>query len=328
MRKNIGIAVLFLCLLPIVSCSSQKAPEPFDKVTVQLKWRHQAQFAGLYVAQEKGYFAEEKIDIEFNEGGPNIDNVGEVTSGNAQFGITAPDHIIKERLAGKEICAIAVVFRRNPLVFISKEGSGIERPADFLNHTVATSKDSRVQLQAMMEKLGLDFNQLKHVPYDSTYKSFLNGDIEIQSRYITTSLQQFMSAGNKVNIILPSDYGIHLYADTLFTSDKLVKNDPDLVLRFLRATLNGWRYAVENPEEAVEITLKFARKKDREVQAKMHEAQLPLIHTGEDQIGWMKPEIWDGMHKLLLEYKVISQPVDMEKVYTTRFLEEIYGKLM
>ncbi len=326
MRKTISIGVLFLCLLPIVSCSSQKAPKPFDKVTVQLKWRHQAQFAGLYVAQEKGYFAEEKIEIEFNEGGPKVDNVGEVVSGNAQFGVTAPGNIIKERLAGKEICAIAVVFRRNPLVFVTKKSSGIERPADFTNHTIATSKDSRVQLQAMMKKLGLDFSQLKEVPYDNSFESFLNGDIEIQSRYITGSIQQLMSAGHKLNFILPSDYGIHLYSDTLFTSDELAKNDPDLVLRFLRASLRGWRYAVENPGEAVEITLKFARKKDRDIQSKMLEAQLPLIHTGEDQIGWMKPEIWNGMHKLLLEQKVISKPVDMEKVYTTKFLEDIYGK--
>lgn len=327
MRKAIGISMLIISLLPIVSCSNQKAPKPFDKVTVQLKWVHQAQFAGLYVAKEKGYFAEEKIDVEFNEGGSNIDNVGEVTSGNAQFGITAPEHIIRERLSGIKIRAIAVVFRRNPLVFVSKKGSGIKRPADFLNHTIATSKDSRVQLQAMMEKLGLDSNQLKHVPYDRTYKSFLNGDIDIQSRYITGSVQQLMSAGHKLNIILPSDYGVHLYSDTLFTTDKLINSDPDLVLRFLRAALRGWRYAVENTEEAVEITMKFAKEKDKELQMKMMEAQLPLIHTGEDQIGWMKPEIWEGMHELLLEQKVIPESVDLDKVYTTRFLENIYGKM-
>ncbi len=328
MRKAIGFSVIIFVLLLLVSCSRQEAPVPFDKVTVQLKWVHQAQFAGLYVAREKGYFAEEKIDVEFNEGGSNIDNVGEVTSGNAQFGITAPEHIIRERLSGIKIRAIAVVFRRNPLVFVSKKGSGIKRPADFLNHTIATSKDSRVQLQAMMEKLGLDSNQLKHVPYDRTYKSFLNGDIDIQSRYITGSVQQLMSAGYKFNIILPSDYGIHLYSDTLFTTDKLINSDPDLILRFLRASLKGWRYAVENVEEAVEITLKFAKEKDRELQTKMMEAQLPLIHTGEDQIGWMKAEIWEGMSKLLLEQKVISEPADLEKVYTMKFLEDIYGKMM
>jgi NitT/TauT family transport system substrate-binding protein len=302
--------------------------KPHDKVTVQLKWVHQAQFAGLYVAQEKGYFAEEKIDVEFKEGAAKINMVDEVVSGNAQFGVTAPEHIIKERLAGKNVRAIAAVFRRNPLVFVSKKGSGIKRPVDFLNHRIASSKDGLTQLNAVMHKLDLDFSQVKQVPYDYKYASFLNGDVEITSGYSTGGIMRMLNAGHKLNIILPSDYGVHLYSDTLFTTDKLINSNPDLVLRFLRASLKGWRDAVENPEEAVEITLKFAREKDRELQTKMFEAQLPLVHTGEDQIGWMKSEIWEGMHKLLLEQKVIPEPVELEEVYTTRFLEDIYGKMM
>jgi NitT/TauT family transport system substrate-binding protein len=295
---------------------------------VQLKWVHQAQFAGLYVAQEKGYFAEEKIAVDFIEGGSDIDIVGEVTSGNAQFGVTAPEHIIKERLAGKNVIAIAAVFRRNPLVFVSKKGSGIKRPSDFLNRRLATSEDGKVQLASMMNRLGLDISKTRSINYDYQYNSFINGEADITSGYTTGGIMRLLNKGHKLNIIFPSDYGIHLYSDTLFTTDELIARNADLVKRFLKATLQGWREAVENPREAVEITMKYAREKDPILQMKMMEAQLPLIQTGEDQIGWMKPEIWNGMHQLLLEQKIIPEPVDLEKVYTTRFLENIYGKML
>ncbi len=327
MRKAIGISILIISLLPIISCSKSESPKPFDKVTVQLKWVHQAQFAGLYVAQEKGYFAEEKIDVEFKEGGSNIDNVGEVTSGNAQFGVAAPEDIIEKRLKGEKISVIAAVFRGNPLVFVSKKGSGIKSPSDFLGRKLATSNDGKMQLAAVMNRLGLDVNKIRLVDFDYQYNSFTNGEAEITMGYLTGGIIRLLNAGHELNIILPSDYGVHLYSDTLFTTDKLINSDPDLVLRFLRASLRGWREAIENPEEAVEITLKFAKEKDRDLQMKMMEAQLPLIHTGEDQIGWMKPEIWEGMHELLLEQKVIPESVDLDKVYTTRFLENIYGKM-
>jgi NitT/TauT family transport system substrate-binding protein len=326
MRKTVGISVFFLCLLPIVSCSKSEAPKPFDKVTVQLKWIHQAQFAGLYVAQEKGYFTEENIDVEFKEGSAKIDIIGEVVSGNAQFGIVDPENIISGRVMGKNIIAIAVVFKRNPNVFISKKGSGIKRPVDFLNHKIAIPRESIIQLHAMMNWLGLDFKRIKQVPYDYKYESFLNGDVDISSGYLTGGIIRLLNAGHKLNIIRPSDYGVHLYSDTLFTTDTISNSNPDLVLRFLRATIKGWHMAVENPEEAVEITLKFAREKDRELQTKMFQAQLPLIHVGRDQIGRMRPEIWEGMHKLLLEQKVISEPVELEEVYTMKFVETIYGK--
>ena len=130
--------------------------------------------------------------------------------------------------------------------------------------------------------------------------------------------------GYQVNLIFPEDYGVHLYGYTLFTTDRLIQENPDLVERFLRATLRGWQWAVENPEEAGPLALKYDPALDAAHQVAIMTASIPLVNTGEDHIGWMKPEVWAGMEQTLREQGVLTAPLDVTQVYTMQFLEEIY----
>ncbi|MBU0544924.1 MAG: ABC transporter substrate-binding protein, partial [Proteobacteria bacterium] len=131
--------------------------------------------------------------------------------------------------------------------------------------------------------------------------------------------------GMKLNLIWPGDYGVNFYSDTIATTDRLISENPDLVRRFLRASMQGWRDAIEDYREAVAVTLKYAQAKDSETQTAMMEAMLPLVHTGEDRIGWMKPEIWHAMYGTMLEQDLIEKPFEVDQAYTLRFIKEIYG---
>ena len=318
-------AVLLLAMALFAACGPREVKKPPDEVTLQLKWVHQAQFAGFYVAQERGYYAEENIEVTFSEGGSDIDAVEQVATGGADFGVGAPEDILVHRSQGEPVVAVAVIYRRNPLVFVALADSGIERPADFLGRTAAIAADGQLQFQAMMKKLGLDIHQVKFVPYSYDYTPFYNGDVDITEAYSTGGLIRMRQAGHEVNLIWPSDYGIHLYADTLITTDEIIAENPDLVTRFLRATLRGWREAIEDTEAAVTITLKYAKEADPELQTQMMEASVPLVHTGEDQIGWMRAEVWQGVHDMLLEQGILNEPLDVGEVYTMEFLEKVYG---
>ena len=88
--------------------------------------------------------------------------------------------------------------------------------------------------------------------------------------------------------------------------------------------MKGWRYAIENPDEAVELTLQVDPTLTRDRQAVMMATQTPLIHTGEHQIGWMRAEVWRGMQDTLLEQGILDAPVDLDKAYTLRFLHTVY----
>ena len=321
---RILVVSLFVVAL-LAACRPQEAEQPPDEVTVQLKWVHQAQFAGHYVAQERGYYAEENIEVTFVEGGPDIDVTEQVVTGGADFGVEASDLVLKHCGKGESIAAIAVIYRRNPLVFVSMADSGIERPADVLGRTVALSNYGELQFAAIMKRLGLDIRQVEFVPYEYDFGSFYSGDVDVTSGYSTGVLIRLRQAGYEVNLIWPSDYGVHMYSDTLIATDEMIAENPDLITRFLRATLRGWREAIEEPGAAVEITLKYAREADAEMQAQMMEASLPLVHTGEDKIGWMRTEVWQGTHDILLEQELLDGPVDLDEVYTMEFLHDIYG---
>jgi NitT/TauT family transport system substrate-binding protein len=177
----------------------------------------------------------------------------------------------------------------------------------------------------MMKKLGLDIKKLKIVNFDPDYVAFYKGEVDVTAAFATGGLIKMRQKGLKLNIIWPSDYGIHFYSDTLATTDRLIAENPGLVSRFLRASLKGWQDAIEDYKQAVNVTLKYSQIKDPELQTAMMEAMLPLVHTGEDRIGWMKPERWQGMYKILFEQKLLARPFDVSQAYTLQFLKEIYG---
>lgn len=322
------IAITILCL---TGCNNSPQPAVLDKVTVQLKIRHQAQFAGLYWAVEKGYFLDENIEVTFVEGGRGIDLVTTVVNGEAQFGIASSDLILTRRVLGQPVKAIAAIYRKSAAAFVSKSGSSILRPHEMVGKKIAVlsedGKEYELQLRAMMKKLNIDIQEMNLLDLDRGYKDFLTGDIDVTGAYVTGGALRLKSQGVELNYIWPSDYGIDFYSDTIFVSDSLIENNSDLIERFLRAALKGWNETIRNAEEAVEITMKYAKNQDKTLQTAMMNAQHPLIYTGEDEIGWMTNNVWRRMNSILYEQGVIDQPLaDVNSVYTMQFLQNVYNK--
>jgi NitT/TauT family transport system substrate-binding protein len=176
-----------------------------------------------------------------------------------------------------------------------------------------------------MSKLKLDIHKVNITPYSYDLQPFLNGQIDATPAIAAGSLIDILKQRPDANLIWAEDYGIHFYADTIFTTDQIIAENPDLVLRFLRATIKGHQYAIENPDEATQISLRYAKDPTLAVQQQMMIASIPFINTGEDHIGWMKPEIWADMEKMLREQGLLIAPLDITQVYTMQFLQEIYG---
>ncbi len=321
----ICISVILLILF-MASCAPQEVKGPSDEVTVQLKWIHQAQFAGLYVAQDKGYYADENINVKFIEGGPGIDLVEPLINGQADFSILSPEELILKRSEGLPIVAIATTYRRSPVIFVSMADSGIIRPGDFIGKTVSLlgQAEAEIQFYAMMKKLELDISKVKLIKYNIDYTEFYNGDADVIYLYINAGLIKMQQKEYKLNLIWPGDYGVEFYSDLLVTNENMISQNPDLVTRFLRATLKGWEDAIGDSESAVETTLKYAKIKDKDLQMAMMDAQVPLIHTGKDHIGWMKAGEWKAMYETMLDQKLINAPMDYDKLYTMEFLSKIY----
>jgi NitT/TauT family transport system substrate-binding protein len=136
----------------------------------------------------------------------------------------------------------------------------------------------------------------------------------------------FDKEGIDLNWIWLQDYGVRFYADTIVTSEKLIRQNPQMVKRFLKATLKGWRYAIENQGETVDLLLQYDSALTKDLQTQMMEAQIPLIHTGNVNIGWMEKSRWEAMYRALLDADILVRPINLTEAYTMQFLNEVYAK--
>ncbi len=337
MKKPAKYCLVWGLVLGVLStaynCTSKDEPIPMDRIVLQLKWIHQSQFAGFYLAEERGYYARERLRVEFLEGGPQVEVVASLLSGKADFSVVSSELVLKSRQKDKApVTAIAAIYGKSAVVYAAKKISGILKPADFIGKSAAvqslpeSSGEFEYQFRAMVKRQGLDISRIKLLPYDPSYASFYSGEADITAAYFSAGVVHIRSKGYEINLIWPNDYGIHFYSDTLITTDRMVARNPDLVERFLRASLLGWRDAVGDPEAAVTATLKYARIKDRKLQIDMMTALIPLVHSGRDPIGWMQADVWRLMHRVMVDQKILDQPLaDPTQAYTMEFLERIYG---
>jgi len=319
--------ILFGMMLTITNCERQAIKKPLDEVTVQLNWRLQAQFAGFYAADQHGFYADEGMAITLlPRSDPTTDVFAQVLDGTADFGLTSGINLVAACSRGKPVTAIAAIYRRSPRAFLTLASSGITRPHDFPGHTMRALSPGfgRAVYQAMMAHLGLDPNSVQRIETGYDLAPFFSGEVEIWLGYLIDEVIIAREQGYQVNLILTEDYGVHDYANALFTTEQLIQENPDLVLRFLRATLRGWRWAVENPEEAGALALKYNPTLNRAHEVALMEASVPLIHTGEDQIGWMQSEVWQGTYNILMEQEILAGPLNVDQVYTMTFLHKVY----
>jgi NitT/TauT family transport system substrate-binding protein len=327
--KSIPCIIFSLALLfVLVACSPSPDASSPDVIRVQLKWVHQAQFAGIYVAQNQGYYTDENVEISLVEGGPGINVMGNLLSGEVDVAVDSPINIILARAAGESVIGVSTIYRINPSVFVSMPGSQIASPYDFIGKSVAAqnSSDYEIQIQALAEKLNLELAEIDLVPHVYDLSPLYTGELDVVGVYAIGGLIRAKMDGHELDVIWPGDYGIHTYADTLVTTEAFVQQNSDLLVRFLRATLRGWRKAVEDPELATGEVMKFAFDADLETQRQMMLASVPLVHTGKDQIGWMEPDIWNGTVKMLIEQGILIEPLAASEVYSMDFLYQIYGK--
>ncbi|MBE0635141.1 ABC transporter substrate-binding protein [Candidatus Bipolaricaulota bacterium] len=318
--------VLALLALALFACSVTSLA--VSDIAIGLKWYHQAQFAGFYIALDNGIYEDADLSVTLIEGGPEIDKINLLLTGIVDFVVDSPEDLLIHRQAGDDVVAVAVLYQRSPLVFITRAESGILRPHDFIGKSAAilSADQNELQFFAMVEKLGLDVNQVLLLPYDYDYSAFYEGSIDITLSYVNGGLIRLRDMGYGVNIIWPGDYGVRGYSDTLITTQAMIDEHPDVVQRVVRASLAGWEQAISRPEQAVDSILRYAREPDRRLQREMMLASIPLLAVGTTPIGWMDLETWTSMIHVLTNYGVLAGGLDPARVYDQRFVQAIYGQ--
>ncbi len=294
-----------------------------DSVTIRLKWFHQAQFAGFYVAKDKGFYKSAGLDVDIQPGGPDFPAIQMVAGGNEQFGVTGADQILIARSKGVPVVALAVIYRRNPFVLFSLEKSGIKTPTDYVGKNVGVKIGGNEELiyRAVLAKAKIDKSKLNEIPVKFDLAPLLSGAVDVWPGYLINEVLAAREKGFGVNIVSPSDYGIDLYADTLFTTEKMLAEKPEVVRKFVTATLEGWAAAIKSPEDAARITVKVGSNLTYEHELAMMKASVPLLQPDSSPVGAMDEESWTAAQDLLVKAGFQKSRVEIAKAFTTKYLK-------
>lgn len=325
--------LLSLCISLVSACATgpaTPATPALKPVTLQLQWVTQAQFAGYYVALDKGWYREEGIDLTIKPGGPDILSGDAVASGSAQFGTSLLADIIVAIQQGRSLISIGQIQQTNGLVLLAKKNSGIQQPQDFAGkHVGVWLGNWEAQFNALMAKEELAPEDYTLVAQGYNMDPFLKGELDVASAMIYNEYHSVLESGVKaedLNIIDYADYGLDFPGDTLFTTRQMAEKDPQLATAMLRASLRGWQYAVEHPEEAADIVLKYDKSgvQTREHQLTMMREIAKLVQLGVREIGYTDRTDVQRTLDTLLQYDVLSQAVKSEDVYTNAFWEQAH----
>lgn len=335
MRKY--LLVLFFVFVVVVAVGSfvavrfRTAPPPsLRKTTLQLNWVPQAQFAGVFVAREKGFYREVGLDVEIKNYEEDLDQTRAVAEGKSDFGISTGTEVIVAIASGVGVRSVAAIYNTTPESFISLASSSIRSPADFRGKVLGIkggNKEGRALYEALLAQAGLESSEVtfKNLDYSQTVPEDLaNGRADVVDAYRTDETYQMEKAGLAYTLIAPETHNIEVYGDTIITSPALIAEDPELVARFVSATLRGWEYALSHEDEAVEITLPYAHADytDVSLETNILKESIPLVKpTRGSVVGMMHYAKWNKAVRQLEAAGLITVGlVDAKDVYTTKFL--------
>jgi len=254
-------------------------------VSVQLNWKHQFQFAGLYVALEKGYYADAGLDVTIKEINSSIHPVQDVLDGVSTFGI-GYSSLILDRIKGKNIVLLSAFLQHSPLALISLKSSGIHAIKDFKGKKIMIGKDIILSapILGMLMSNHVRLKDMQVIPPSYDLNDLIDRKVDIVPIYTSNEPFQLKEKHIPYTIWNPKNYGIDVYSDLLYTSGTELKNHPDIVRKFQEATQRGWLYAYDHIPETVELILHKYHPKDKSKLALLYEARvlkgLAFDHSG------------------------------------------------
>ncbi len=284
---------------------------PLDRITLQLKWKHQFQFAGYYAAIAQGYYRDAGLDVALREAEPGQDAVQSVLKGQAEFGVGTSDLLLL-RQRGAPVVVLAAIFQHSPLVVLTREGGGVRDIQDLQGKPIMIEPGS-AELSAYFKYEGVDATKLKILPHTYDIADLLSGKVAAMSAYSTDEPYRLNLAGVKPVVFTPRAGGIDFYGDNLFTTEAELRDHPERVRVFREASLKGWQYAMDHPEEIVDLILRDYNTQNKTRDQLLFEARqtADLMHPELIEVGHMNPGRWRHMADTYAEFGMLPQDFDL-----------------
>ena len=333
-RSQLSLKVLYavLALLAAIvptACSGDQEPAELRQVVFMAGFKPQANlpFVAAYVAKENGYFAEQGLDVDIRHASTG-EHLKLLLSGDIHFTTAAATSVLKRRSdPGAPIVAIALFGQKGEQGYMALADSGIRDLADWEGKTFGYKISVPPDYLAMIKSESVDRSRIQEVRVGFDPRVLTEGQVDVLAVFKSNEPDTVRRLGFEVVVWDPADFGVPTMGLTYIALSETAESDPDLVTRFLRAAMKGLEFALSNPDETVDIVMKFAPEENPAHQAFMLRTELEAAvgdATRRAGLGAMTDAQWKALYDHLLEFEAIPEPFDYRTAFTTRFLDEIY----
>jgi NitT/TauT family transport system substrate-binding protein len=283
------------------------------------------QFAPFYVAVEKGYFADENLEVKFDYGW-ETDLLKLVGAGELRFAVASGDQVILARSQGLPVVYVMNWYRKFPVCVVSFKEKGLQRPQDLIGKTVgipALYGASYIGWRALLHIEGIDEAKvnLQNIGYTQV-ASLTEGQVDAAVCYIMNEPVQLKQSGREINVIAIADY-VNLVSNGLITNEQTIAEEPALVQSLVRVVLRGLRYTIDHPDEAFEICLKHVPEAGGgNAPQQMAVLQESIKLWRADDLGRSDPAAWETSQRFMIELGFVDTETDIEQMFTNQFIVE------
>lgn len=314
---------LALALMGCASSNSTNEAGAMRHIKLPMGYIPNIQYAPFYVAIDKGYFAEEGIEIEFDYSF-ETDGVALTGAGELPFAVASGEQVLLARSQGLPVVYAFAWYQEFPISVISAPELNIKEPADLRGKKIGLPGlfgANYIGLEALLFEGGVD---PKEVTMDAIgfnqVEAYASGNSDIVVGYTANEPIVISSQGFKLSELRVADY-VDLIANGIVTNEDTIANDPELIKGMARALAHGIADTIANPEEAYIISLKFVENlKDQDKEVQMQVLNTSIEFWKADRIGYSNPQAWENMNNLLVKMQLIPEAIDLSKAFTNEFI--------
>lgn len=296
------------------------------KIKMVLDWTPNTNHTGLYVAQSKGYFKEQGLEVEIIQPGSGTSEAL-VASGEVPFGISVQENITQARSQGVPIVSIAAVIQHNTSGFAAPSVKNIKSPKDFEGKTYGGwgSPVEAAVMRSIMDSVGADFDKVKNVNIgNADFFTAVKRDIDFAWIYYAWTGVEAELRNEPVAMIYVNEFSDQLdyYTPVIATNEQTIKEDPELVKSFMAAVSKGYEYAIENPEDAANILLQAVPDLDKDLVLASQKWLSPKYKDDAARWGEQKREVWEGYMNWMADNQLMESKIDVDQAFTNEYLPQ------
>ncbi len=322
-RDFIGAGSAAVASIGLASRLSPLQAQSLKPLSFQLSWIKSIQYGGYFGAIDQGFYKKRGIEATFNSGGPNVDPIANVASGRSGIGDRPIGPIIIAKEKGIPIKVIATVFQKSPYSIISLAEKPIKTVKDLVGKTIAVATSGRPLMLNLLRDAGIDPKSVNMVPSSPDPSALVSGQIDAYNGYSTNQGVMLQTRGVKIHVLNVHDLGLPETVGTIYGREDYLAANRDLVVSFLKASIEGWKWALDNPEPTAKFMVEKYGNPGLDYKAQLTEVKesKPYIASATNPLLAIDVPTFEKIIEVYRKVDLVKSRMTVKELCDTSFIE-------